>query len=84
MEFVQEFERLIQIMVDFQRPPNFHMTQESSHFGNQISISSYQPELDQNQILDILTSYPFSKIKLEDDVNLSFSLMIRVLSLNQY
>ena len=64
--FVQESERLIQNMVDFQCPPNFHITQKSCHFGNQTSILSYQPELDQNQILDILTSYPFPEIELED------------------
>ena len=48
MEFVQESERLIQNMVDFQCPLNLHMTQESYHFGTQASISSYQPELKQN------------------------------------
>ena len=34
---------------------------------NQDSISSYQHELDQNQILDILTSYPFPEIELKDE-----------------
>jgi len=67
MEFVQESERLIQNMVDFQRPPNFDMTKDSCHFRNQALISSYQPELDQTQIIDILTSYLFSEIKLEDE-----------------
>jgi len=56
MEFVKESERLIQKMVDFQCQPNFDMTKESCHFGNQASISSYQSELDQNQIFDILAS----------------------------
>jgi len=67
MEFVQESEQLIQNMVDFHCLPNFHMTQESGHFENQVSISSYQPELDQNQILDILASYLFSEIELKDE-----------------
>ena len=67
MEFVQESERLNQNMVDFKCPPNFHMTQESCHFRNQVSISSYRPKLDQNQSLDILTSYSFSEIELEDE-----------------
>ena len=30
---------------------SINMTQELFHFGNQDSISSYQPELDQNQIM---------------------------------
>ena len=34
-------------------------------FGNPASISSYQPELDQHQILDSLTSYPISEIEIE-------------------
>ena len=64
--FVQEPKRLVQNIVDFQCPPNFDMTKESCHFGNQALISSFEPELDQNQILDILISYPFSKIELKD------------------
>ena len=67
MKFMQEFERLIQNMVDFQCLPNFDMTKESCRFENQASISSYRPEFDQNQSLDILTSYPFSEIELEDE-----------------
>ena len=39
-------------------PNSADWTQESCHFGNPASISSYQPELDQYQILDSLTSYP--------------------------
>ena len=39
----------------------------SCHFGNPASISSYQPELNQYQILDSLASYPFSEIELEDE-----------------
>ena len=42
------------------------MTQESCHFENSASISSYQPELDQNPITT-LASYPFSEIELEDE-----------------
>ena len=57
-------------MAGFQCPPNFHMTQESCHFGNQVSISSYQPELEQNQIFDILASYLFHEIELEDECEL--------------
>jgi len=67
MEFVLESERQIQNMFDFHYLPNFHMTQESCHFRNQDSISSYQSKLDQNQILDILTSYPFLEIELKDE-----------------
>ena len=85
MEFVQKSERLIQNIVDFQCPPKFHMTQESCQFENQASISSsYQPELDQNQNLDILTSYQFFEIKLEDECEIELQLAIRVQSLNQY
>ena len=51
VEFMQESERLIKNMVDFQCPSNVHMTQELCHFENSASISSYQPELDQHQIL---------------------------------
>jgi len=54
-------------MIDLQCPSNVHMTQESCHFENPDSISSYQLELDQHQILDSLASYPFSEIKLEDE-----------------
>ena len=59
------------------------MIQELCHFENQDSISSYQPELDQNQILDILASYPFLKLNLKMTVNLNLNLAIRVQSLNQ-
>ena len=84
MEFQQESERLIQNMINFQCPPNFDMTKKSCRFRNQASISSYQPELDQNQILDILTSYPFSEIELKDECEYELSLVIQVQSLNQY
>ena len=57
----------MQNMNDFPYPSNVHMTHESCHFGNPASISSYQPELDQNQTLDILASYLFSKLELEDE-----------------
>ena len=44
-------------------------TQELCYFGNKASISSYSFELDQNQNfenhIDILASYPFSRIELE-------------------
>ena len=43
------------------------MTQESCYLGNQDSILSYQPELDQNQILNILASYPFSEIEFKNE-----------------
>ena len=46
------------------------MTQESCHFENPASISSYQPELDQHPIPDTLASYPFPKIELEDELEL--------------
>ena len=59
-------------MNKFPCPSDVHMTQESCHFGNPASISSYKPELDQHHILDILASYPFPKIELalECDPNL--------------
>ena len=41
MEFVQETERIIQNMNKFPCPSDVHMTQESYHFGNPASISSY-------------------------------------------
>ena len=65
MKFVQESERQIQNMFDFHCLLNFHMTQESCHFENHASISLCRSKLDQNQILDILASYPFSEIELE-------------------
>ena len=43
-------------------PNSTDWTRESCHFGNLASISSYQPELDQYQILDSLTSYPIPEI----------------------
>ena len=46
-------------------PNSTDWAQESCHFGNPVLISSYQPELDQHQPLDILASYPFPKIELE-------------------
>ena len=49
------------------------MTQESYHFGNLASISSYQPELDQHPIPDTLASYPFPKIKDECEPELQVS-----------
>ena len=55
----------MQNMIEFPCPSNVHMTQESCHFGNPASILSYQPELDQHQILDSLTSYSIPKIELE-------------------
>ena len=65
MEFVQETERIIQNMNKFPSPSDVHMTQESCHFKNPASISSYQPELDQHQPLDSLASYPFSETEHE-------------------
>ena len=54
-------------MIEFPCPLDVHMTQESFHFRNPASISSYQPELDQYQPLDSLASYPFPEIELEDE-----------------
>ena len=48
MKFVQETERIIQNVIKFPCPSDVHMTQESCHFENPASISSYQPELDQH------------------------------------
>ena len=45
-----------QSLTDFNIPCPIDVTQVSYHFENQDLISSYQPELDQNQILDILAS----------------------------
>ena len=67
MKFVQETELIMQNMIGFLSPSNVHITQESCHFENLASISSYQPELDQNQIFDILISYPFPETELEDE-----------------
>ena len=41
-------------------PNSTNWIQESRYFENPTSISSYQPELDQHHIPNILTSYPFS------------------------
>ena len=48
-------------------PNSTDWTQESCHFRNPVSISSYQPELAQNfeNHPDILARYPFPKIELE-------------------
>ena len=48
------------------------MIKESCHFENQASILSYQPELDENQILDILACYLFFEIELEDECEPEF------------
>ena len=52
-------------MTDSYIPNSTNWTEESCHFGNPVSISSYQPKLDQHQPLDILISYPFPEIELE-------------------
>ena len=38
---------------------------KSCYFGNSVSISSYQPELDQHKPLDISASYSFLEIEIE-------------------
>ena len=47
------------------------LTQDSCYFGNQNSILAHLFELDQTQTfenpIDSLTSYPFSKIELENE-----------------
>ena len=53
-------------MNKFPCPSDVHMTQESCHFGNPASISSYQPKLDQHPIPDNSASYTFTEIELED------------------
>ena len=60
-------EETLSLLANFDAFNSIDMTQESCHFENQASISSYQPKLDQNQILDILASYPFPEIKLKDE-----------------
>jgi len=67
MEFVQETERIIKNIIEFPCPSDVHMTQESCHFGNLASISSYQPELNQHPIPDTLASYPYPEIEFEDE-----------------
>ena len=54
-------------MINFLCPLDVNMTEESCHFRNPASISSYQPELDQHQILDSLASYPIPESKLEEE-----------------
>ena len=53
-------------MTNFYIPNSIDWTQESCYFRNQDSILSYPFELAQNfkNHLDILASYPFSKIEL--------------------
>ena len=58
--------------------------QESCHFRNPALISSYQPELDQLQILNSLTSYPIPEIELEDECVPELQFSDRVQSLNPY
>ena len=52
-------------------PNSIDWTQESCYFENQDSISAHQFELEQTPSfeshIDILTSYPFSKIELEHE-----------------
>ena len=72
MKFVEETERIIQNMNKFPCPLDVHMTQESSHFENPASISSYQPELDQPQPLDSLASYQILEIELADECEPQF------------
>ena len=67
MKFIQETERIMQNMIEFPCPSDVHITRELCHFENSASISSYQYELDQHQILDSLTSYPIPEIELEDE-----------------
>ena len=67
MKFVQDTERIIQNMNKFPCPSDVHMTQESCHCEKSASILSYQPELDQHQILDSLASYLIPEIELEDE-----------------
>ena len=64
MKFVQETERIMQNTIDFLCPSN---VQESCHFENSVSISSYQPELDQHPIPDCSASYTFPGIELENE-----------------
>ena len=64
-----------QPLIDPYIPNSIDWNHESCHFGNSDSISSYQPELYQNQTLDILVSYSFSEI---ENVNLSLNLVNRV------
>ena len=71
-------------MNKFPCPSDIHMTQESCHFGNLASISSYQLELDQYPIPDTLASYPFPEIEFEDECEPELEVRIRVHSLNQY
>ena len=52
-------------MNKFSCPSDIHMTQESCHFENPASISSYQLELDQHPIPDTLASFSFPEIELE-------------------
>ena len=73
----------MQNMIDFLCPSDVHMTHESCHFENPTSISSYQLELDQHQLLNSLVSYPFSEIELGDECEpeLQFSDLSPVLEL---
>jgi len=60
-----------QLLTDPDISNSIDLAQESCCFGNQDSISSHPFELDQNQNfenhLDILASYPFSEIELENE-----------------
>jgi len=66
-ELINESEQSLscQPLTDPYIPNSTDWTQESCHFGNLASILSYQLELDQHHILDILASYPFPEIELE-------------------
>jgi len=68
-ELINESEKSLSCLplIDPCIPNSTDWTQESCHFGNPVSISSYQPEIDQHQPLDSLVSYPFPEIELEDE-----------------
>ena len=66
----------MQNMIESPCPSDVNITHESYHFGNPTTISSYQPELDQHQTLNILASYPFPKIELELESDPNLKLVI--------
>ena len=63
------------------------LTQNSCYFRNQDSISAHPIELDQTQTcenpIDILASYPFSKIELKHEYDPEINLVIQFLFLTQ-
>jgi len=70
-----------QPLINSDIPNSIDLTQDSCHFGNQDSISAHPSELDLTlnveNLIDILTSYPFLEIELEHEYDPNLNLVIQ-------